>query len=94
MPRDERQHWANSNYSAAENVPGTDAVPSSSRRAIALYLKSLAPIHNRVEAEDGNPNQGMHSLLRKTIIDQWVKEKWRRRLFGEKLLSFNVLAVL
>ena len=30
----------------------------------------------------------------KMIIDQWVKENWEQRLFSQKLLSFNVLAVL
>ena len=35
---------------------GTSRLTASDRRAIALYLKSLAPIHNRVEAEDENTN--------------------------------------
>ena len=35
---------------------GTSRLTAADRRAIALYLKSLAPIHNRVEAEDENTN--------------------------------------
>ncbi len=35
---------------------GTSRLTASDRRAIALYLKSLAPIHNRVEAEDEKTN--------------------------------------
>ena len=35
---------------------GTSRLTAADRRAIALYLKSLAPIHNRVKAEDENTN--------------------------------------
>ena len=34
----------------------TSYLTPADRRAIALYLKSLAPIHNRVEAEDEKTN--------------------------------------